>query len=713
MKRLAEAIRKSLAAGIIAAWLIAGAASGGYAENQAGDPVRKEAAEQQAVYEIEELIVTAQKREESFQDVPISITGFTGMQLEDAGIDNTLELAKQVPNVYLKHAEPENTIIIRGVTSFHSSIYAPAGFYVDDVNYPLQYMHNAELFDVERVEVLKGPQGTLYGRNAESGVINVITRQPGNEFKGKIVAEYGNYDSSRVGASFSGPLIEDRLFLGVAVQKKDSDGYYTNAYDDDDEISDVDHLDGRATLRWKPSERWDVSLIADMLDHEDGYGLYRFMDGTYQTGRHDINVDYPDNYMDQKGDGQTLKVKYRGDSFDFLSVTGNRSYERKLGGDRDGTPNPGNYFRFSWDDEMQSQEFRFSSNDPDNRFQWLFGLYGFVEEVKTRNNMEHLAIGPLWDNRTRIDVEGYAAFTQLTCTLWDRLHLTAGLRADHHDLEGELTGTPSYLTPAGQELADDLDYDEVLPKFALSYDVTDDIMCYATAAKGYLIGGYNYVSAYSQQAFTYDSEYTWNYEIGVKTSWFDRRLLLNASFFYIDIKDKQVFEIDQTVPIPGAQNIRNAAEAHSAGCEIELRARPFTGLDIFAGFGFTEAKIDEWIAEEADGTTYDYKDKYLTYYPRDKFNIGIQYRLPSGWFARLDFINTGKSYCDSKNLIKQDAYQEVNLRLGYESEHFDVVLWGENIFDEKYFTYMTHYGPDTLVVDGKPMTYGATVTYRF
>lgn len=662
---------------------------------------------------LDPCVVTAQKREESLQDVPISIMSFTGQQLDDAGINNTQDLVKQVPNVTLKYAEPENTLIIRGVTSFHSSLYAPAGYYVDDVSYPLQYMQNAELFDVERVEVLKGPQGTLYGRNTESGVIKVVTKQPGNETTGKVLAEYGHYNTYRVTGNLSTPLVEDKLFMGLAFQSHLSDGYYTNVYDDDNRISKKDHLTGRASLRWKPTGKWDVTLGGDFLDNNDGYGLYRFLDGPNQTDRHEVNVDYPDNYMRERGNGQTLKVSHQFDFFDFLSVTGNRAYKRELVGDRDGTASPAQYSNFEWKDDQISQEFRFTSNDSTDSFQWLFGLYGFKEKVDTRNHVIHLVMGDIWDNKTDIDVTGYAAFSQIEYSFWDGFKATAGLRADHHDLDGKLIGAPSFLTPAGQTLSSKMKHDELLPKFALSYDVSDDIMCYGTIAKGYLIGGFNYVSAYSQQGFTYDPEYTWNYEVGVKSSWFGNRLSLNLAAFYIDIVDKQVFEIDQTVPVSGAQTIKNAARAHSVGFEVEAQARPINGLDIVAGFGLTEAKIDDWVATEAGGVQYDYKGKHLTYYPSVSSNVGIQYTFLSGWFARTDFLYTGKTYCDSKNLIKQDPHTEVNLRMGYKGENLGVTLWADNVFDEKYYEYMTNFGANKLVVDGAPMTFGANISYSF
>ena len=671
-------------------------------------------------YELETMTVTAQKREENVQDVPISMDVFSDIQLEDAGIENTLDLTRFTPNVYLKHAEPENTIIIRGVTSFHSSIYSPTGFYVDDVNFPLQLMHNTELFDVERIEVLKGPQGTLYGRNSESGVINIITKQPDNELRGKIFGEYGSYDtghgsspSYRAGGSISGPIVRDKLYLGLAGQYKESDGYVENEYNNDDEAAKIEHKNLRSTLRWTPTDRWDISFIADVLDTDDGYALYRLNTGPNKTDRYKISADYPDNYIKQDGNGQTMRFKYEGDSFNFLSVSGVRYYKRDLGGDRDVTDLPLGYSCFAWKDRQLSQELRISSPENSGSFEWLVGVYGFKEEVDTRINLNMFGMGPIWDHITDIDVSGYAAFGQGTYTLFDRLHLTAGLRFDHHDLEGELEGRPSMMTPAGQNLEKKLDYDEILPKLSAAYDFTDDIMIYISASKGYLIGGYNYVSAFTEEAFTYDPEYTWNYEVGMKTAWLDNKLLANAAIFYIDMDDKQVFEIDTSIPIPGAQHIRNAAEAHSQGIELELQARPVQGLDLFAGFGYTEAKYDKWIATEAGGVKYDYKDKYLTYFPKYTYNLGVQYRHKSGLLGRADLHGVGDIYCDSKNILKQGSYQTVNLRLGYEGERFDFILWGKNVFDEEYFKYMTHYGPDKLVVDGEPLTFGATVTYRF
>jgi iron complex outermembrane receptor protein len=278
----------------------------------------------QKALELETMTVTVQKREENVQDVPMSVSVFSDIEIEDADIRDTIELTRFTPNVYVRQVAAENVIVIRGVSGFDGSLYSPAGFYVDDVNFPLHFMHNPELFDIERVEVLKGPQGTLYGRNSESGLINIITKQPDNELRGKIFGEYGSYDTEhgsspnyRAGGSISGPIVRDKLYLGLAGQWEDSDGFMKNIYNDDNEAGKIDHINGRGTLRWTPTDRWDVSLIADAMDGADNRSYLKFLDGPFETDRHAINYD-GEYYGEQEGNGQNLRVKYEGDAFNLL-----------------------------------------------------------------------------------------------------------------------------------------------------------------------------------------------------------------------------------------------------------------------------------------------------------------------------------------------------------------------------------------------------------
>ena len=674
----------------------------------------------QEEYEIGTMTVTAQKREENVQDVPISMDVFTGMELEDAGIDNILEMTRFSPNVLIKQNTLENMVIIRGVASFDASAFGPAGFYVDDVSYSLPFMRNIDLFDIERIEVLKGPQGTLYGRNSESGVINVITRQPNNELRGKIFGEYGSYDtehgsspSYRAGGSISGLLVKDKLYLGLAGQWENSDGFMKNIYNDDDEAGKIDHLNGRGTLRWTPTQQWDVSFILNGFAYNDGAGFYRLTDGPNKTDRLKIKWDGA-NSLDQENAGQCLRIKYEGHGFDVLSITGRNDFESKFAFDPDFSPAPFGDGIAKYEDAVLSQELRVSSPKDSGPFEWLAGVYGFMEDVDSK--MDTAAWGQ--KRVAEIDIQGHAVFGQGTYTFFNRLHLTAGLRYDHIDLEGkeewtylELLPAPPWFQPKTDKFDKDLDFTEILPKASIVFDFTEDIMSYATVSKGYLAGGYNYAFVTNNNNFTYDPEYTWNYEAGIKTAWLANRLMANAAVFYIDIKDKQVSEWLQGGG-PFDKKVTNAGQAHSQGIELELQARPVQGLDLFSSVGYTEAKFDDWTTLQADGTTYDYKDKDLLFAPKYTYNAGVQYRHVIGFFGRADILGVSDMYTDAKNDMKISSYELVNLRLGYEREYFDIVCWCKNVFDREYATNKQNVG-NTLIQEGEPRMFGVTVTYRF
>jgi iron complex outermembrane receptor protein len=486
-----------------------------------------------------------------------------------------------------------------------------------------------------------------------------------------------------------------------------------NEFNDDDEANDLEHKNGRATLRWTPSDRWDISLIANVMDTDDHNGETRWIDGPMETHPFEIRQD-SDGYSDQDGNVQTLRVKYSGDSFNVLSVSSLLNYRHYFQYDKDKWDNPMGKMETlaEYEDRQYSQELRVSSPQNSTPFEWLVGFYTFKEDTDTDFSIYMPMPGmSIFHPVADIETTSWAVFADGTYTLFERLHLTAGLRFDYQDLEGDLKDDVLGVT-----YDKDQDFDEWLPKFSVAYDLTDDVMVYASASKGYMVGGYNpYCSMNpTEKTFTYDEEKTWNYEAGIKTSWFNNKLMANLSIFYIDIKDKQVSEI-----INDIASITNAADAHSQGCELEIRARPIRGLDIFAGLGYTEAEFDDFKATEWNAThtalvENDYEDNDLQYAPNYTFSLGVQYRHESGFFGRADFLGTDNFYGDHANTAEADSYETVNLRLGYESEHFDFILWGKNVFDEEYLTFVhSYYGGYNTGVDGPPQTFGATITYRF
>ena len=676
--------------------------------------------------ELPTVVVSAQKREENVQEVPMSITVLSGQTLEDASIEETKDIGRLSPNVYVMDAGSYQQTSIRGVSGFVNALQSAVGYYVDDVNLPLVYNQNPELFDIERIEVLKGPQGTLYGRNSEAGVINIVTRQPDNTFRGKFYAEGTLYDTPHgaspgysFGTNLSGPLIKDKLALGVALKWNDDHSFMKNEFNNDNEATQVQRLNGRMHLRLTPTERWDISFIADGMHSDDNSGYSRYKDGPYSTQRERIDWDSP-YFRNQSEDGEALRMQYQGDAFNFVSITGRRAFYDDWAVDGDMTALPLYEIGMRTDDELWSQEFRLTSPKEHGPFEWLVGLYGYKQKTHISGVKDALTspFGPMTNTlTTQIDSHGYAVFGEGTYTFFDRLHLTAGLRYDYNKSEGkqdnemDMAAFPPPFNHTLSKYGDKNSDNELLPKFSVSFDFTDNIMGYATVSKGYLTGGYDYSSATSSDNFTYGPEYTWNYELGAKTNWFDNKLLLNAAIFYIDMTDKQVAEVDPSGLTAG---ISNAAKARSIGAEVELSVRPLQGLDISGGFGYTDTKIKNWDSFDNTGTPYDYSGNELTNAPQYTYNLGVQYYHDSGVYGRVDLLGTGPFYHDAKNELKEDAYELVNVKLGYEFDNFNVSFWCKNVFDTHYET--VRYAMDGFgvgVFDGASRQFGTTVAYSF
>ena len=599
-------------------------------------------------------------------------------------------------------------MVIRGISTINTALSPAVGLFVDDIPYAINRMQNPALLDIERVEVLRGPQGTLYGKNTESGAVNIITRQPGNEVRGSLFGEYGFYDTGkavplyRVGGTVSGPIIEDKLFIGAAFQGKTSDGYTENVFNGDESATKYNQKTGRASLRWTPSQVWDLSLIVDATKNTDKYAYLRYESGAGSSGKHKPNWN-GGNDWDTDSNNQVLKAKYSGKHFDLLSITSRSDYRTDIINDADFGPfNFGNQ-DFTFDTVSYNQELRLSSPNNGNALTWLVGLFGSKDKTFAKSH----TLSYLMVRDTDIDIGTMAVFGQATYTLFDRLHLTAGTRYEYQELEGKQTNrfaaNPNYSQSETN--------DEFLPKLSIAYDLTDDVMAYGTYSKGFLSGGYNFHMGNSADDMYFKPEHTTSYEAGIKSSFWNKKLTVNAALFHIDIQDKQVIEW----PVGGAPTLRrvsNAAQASSNGLELEFSARPWNEVEFFGGFGYTEAKFDDWTTQRPGGNSFSYKGKYLPNAPKYTYNLGAQYTALSGLFLRADLLGTGGYYCDPENTQKVNGYKTVNLKVGYSWDDVDAVLWANNAFNESYVvSRMAYMG--SLVQDGEPRSAGVTLTYRF
>ncbi len=679
-------------------------------------------AEQQPLH-LESITVTAQKREENVQNVPISMEVVTGLDLEENRITEMKQLTPYIPNLFTTPSLENNSLVIRGISTHNTVLHPAAGIFVDDIPYPLNRMQNPEFLDIERVEVLRGPQGTLYGKNTESGAVNIITRQPDNQVQGRIFGEAGFFDAPhknvplyKLGGHISGPIVKDKFFAKFSFQGEGSDGYVRNINKNNDKAAKVDRKTGRLTLRFTPAPQWDIAFISDISKNNDHYGQLRYLDGRMQSPAHTINWNRGNDWT-ADSNNQVLRIQYKADSFDLLSITSRSDYRTEFTNDADFGPidmpvMPGITLLnqdFVYDALSYSQELRIASPKQSSQLSWVAGIFGSKDKIYASSHTV-----PVMVRDTDMEYDSLAIFGQATYTVFEKLHLTAGARYEHQNAWGEQVnaGPPSLRKYSRSDSSN-----EFLPKIAVAFDVTKDVMVYTSYAKGFLSGGHDFHMADAKQDLYFSPEHTNSYEAGIKTAFWDNRLLVNADIFYIDISDKQVVEypVGQS---PLARDVTNAAEASSRGFELELKARPVAGLDISAGFGYTKSQFDDWVATfppspgKPNPSSFDYKGNYLANAPQYTFHLGARYRTASGLFFGADLLGTGDYYYDPENTQKVDGYEIVNARIGYEQENFDIMLWADNVFDKHYLTSKFRY-LGTLVNDGAPRSAGIRFTYRF
>ncbi|TIH12830.1 TonB-dependent receptor [Marinifilum sp. JC120] len=656
---------------------------------------------------MEPVMVYATKREGTAKEFAGNISVLDDIFIETRGIDNLEDLTRYAPNIYIKDTSSGGSIICRGISTIDTSLFSPMGLYVDDVAYPLGYMSNQNLFDVERVEVLRGPQGTLYGKNSESGVINIVMKQPDNEQRNRMQLEVGNYYTARLGISSSGPITEDKLYYGLSMQGLTTDGYNTNILTNDDDVYGKENFNGRGTIRWTPDDAWDITFNLDGALRNLGISALRYIDGPSATDRNKVTSNENDKATEEEI-GQSIKVKHTWSTMELTSITSHRTFDRVHHHDSDRTAKPISYSDLNMDMESWNQEFRLASKGKSN-LTWLLGFNGNYENINAGIDFTNVKPARSSKRSGNSKSTSGALFGQATYEILEGLRLTGGTRLDISHNTGKQTYTPSTGATSYKKSINDTEF---LPMGSLAYDFNPNITAYTTVSTGFLAGGFNFYSATDADSFAYNAEHTLNYEAGIKTNWFDNILTFNLTAFYTDVTDKQVRESVAGGGV-GAWKFSNAASAHTQGIEVESSYSPIPELQFIAGFGYADSEIDNWTTT-AGGTTIDYSGKKLPWAPEYTYNLGVQYNHESGIFVIADLLGTGEQYFDAANELKGDAYETVNLRLGYTIGDLELSVWSENIFDTAYSVKkVATASGSTLAEDGAPMTYGFTLNWNF
>ena len=633
----------------------------------------------------ETILVTAQKVEEDSRDVPVSMTVFDSLAIEDRQIESVKDIAPFTPNLMLfdNSGAGNFTTTIRGINSSGTSYSTSAALMIDGI--PILFANGMDetLMDIERIEVLKGPQSTLYGKDTEAGAINIITKKPGNEFIAKLKAGLGSDDKRQYVFNLGGPIAKDNLYLGLSGQHYEKDGFIQNTYLNTI-ANDRKNNAGKMTLRWTPSEQLELVLTSSKAKRDDG----RYNVNEISATEPEIHTN-TEEYVETDSFMNALQIDYHRGNFKLSSITTHRNFEVESLTDYDYSLATGYHVLEECSYKKVSQEIRLSSINAG--LSWLIGVYADKDD-NHQDNTVIMASGSSPALRN-FDGDAYGLFAHADYSLGEKTSLIAGLRYDRDNkvYEDEINGLNN----------EENSYSEISPKLALKYAANDHIMAYATAAKGYRSGGFHPYTAPGYKK-GYDKETLWNYEIGLKTSFFDNRLFINGSIYYMDIDNMQVKSaVDQ-----GLSYMSNAAKAASKGFEIEARAVVIEDLEIFASIGYNETEFD--IFRDYNG---DYSGNSNPYAPKYNYHVGAQYRNQCGVFARTDLHGYGKTYLDNANKYSRKPYHLVNLKAGYEAESYDIYLYAKNLFDTNYDTYGAYGGYYKIYSPQREV--GVEVTYRF
>ncbi|WP_324171091.1 TonB-dependent receptor [Sulfurimonas sp.] len=674
---------------------------------------------------LENIVVTAEKVEQSIQEVPISVSVLDEYSILDSSIENTSDISSYIPNLTTMHEGSRDyytRISIRGISN--TGIGDPAvALYIDDISYADLYAFNSPLFDVLRIEVLKGPQGTLYGKNTEAGVIKIITKEPNNSPEGSMALKYGSYNKKEIIGSFNAPIIDDKLFLRFSALKSSRDGYIENLYDNS-KIDSQDTTSVRGNFLLKATKNIDINLILgyNKFDDDGGFPMTAVDKSTYMaaTGLSSLK-DFQSSFSyngESSSETKTflLKMKYKQNNYDLISITGYRDMNNESTLDGDFSPAK-NYLGFNARDLSSiSQEFRLSSKN-NTSFKWLVGAYFSHEDIKDKTGYKldevyATANGvPLYTEdkmSANLKTEDIAIFTQNTLRFFnDKLGLTAGLRYEkskremnnrRHTFGGVNSVAPFNNLEKNNEI--------LLPKLALDYFIKDNIMLYSSFAKGYKAGGFSY-AVNDATLSEFDPEIANSYEVGIKSTFRDIGLTLNLAAFYTKVDDYQ----DRVQINPTTILQQNATQVDIKGFELESIYTLNDEFSINTSFGITNAKYGDYINLM---TSENYKDNKVSLVPKYDLNIAFKYRSSLGYFTNFEIQNTGEKYFDRANSKKIESCTIYNLKVGYERDNWDVYLTAKNLTDEEYF--LDGFKDPTLGymgTVGSPREFSLNFNYRF
>lgn len=646
---------------------------------------------------LETVTVTSQKQAENIQEVPINISVLDEFDIEDKKIESITDVADFIPNLMIFNhgVQGMNTPSIRGINANLESMKVSTGLFVDGVAILNPFGFMDEIVNIKRIEVLKGPQGTLYGKGSEAGAINIITKQPDNDTNGSISIQAAEDNKQQFLFNVNTAIEENKLYLGLSGKHYKKDGYIKNSINNEN-VDDREYNYAKAHLRWTPTDKLDISLINSYLKYNDGASSLNLSEagasafGLSAPKDREVSSNLQGEH-NSKSNTSSLKIVYDiNETFNFTSITTNALYQDIIKEDWDFSP--ATILHMDKNNKFHKISQEFHLNYEKDRIKWLVGAY--YDKNKDDIDYEMISVIPPMAGVVSQNIEGntLAMFSNLTYPINKKLDLITGIRYEKDQQKFKNNSTNIKIEKS---------WDSITPKIALQYNLNKDLMSYFSITKGYRSGGFNWM-AMDSDYYSYDPEELLSYEIGLKSVLLENKLILNTSIYYINIDDMQVSHGVS----PSVAYMTNAAKATSKGFEVDIKARISESFSVDAGFGYNDTKFDEF-----SDSLGDYKGNTNPYAPKYTFNLGGSYRASNGIYARADLLGYGKMCLDKANKYSRNAYKIVNTKIGYEFDDIDVYFYGKNIFNKVYDTEGIFGG--SYVKYSDPREVGIQLTYRF
>ena len=670
-------------------------------------------ATENATNSIPEIIVTADFRPDELQKTAASLTVFSEKIIQSRSAQHLEDILNLAPNVnFASGSSRARYFQIRGIgerSQFAQPISPSVGFVIDEIDFS-GLGTAATMFDVEQVEVLRGPQGTRYGANALAGLIKVRTKAPTESLDANIEATIADYGSYSLGAAIGGPLVKDKLLGRVAVQGYRSDGFMENIYLGRDDTNDRDEVTARGKLRLLAGDNLAVDFSLLYVDIDNGYDAFS-LDNNRKTRSDEPGHDRQQSTAFGVDMDWSLNAALR---LEMLASIANSDLE--YGYDEDWTyvgfdpweySSVDNYVR---DRDSYSLEVRLLSDEDGKIFNgttdWVIGIYQLQKDEQLDRQYTYLSE----NYNSNYDTDNRAIYGQLNISLSDKLTLITGLRfeqwaADYTDSE---------------DLNIDTNEDLWGGKLGLDYQFNDQHMAYGSFSRGYKAGGVNTDGSLPEVQRKFDTEYLWNLEGGIKSRWMNDSLYSQISVFYAKREEQQVkgsYLIYRNDGSPEfVDYIANAAKGNNYGLEAELTWQASRGLQVFANMGLLQTELDQYITPDGD----DKSGRDQAHAPRYQFALGGEYSLLGGWYVRAEMEGKDSFYFSDRHDEKSTSYHLFNARLGYRSEQWSVALWGRNLLDKEYQTRgfgfandpRDFYSSGGYYQLGEPRVIGATLSWN-